>query len=43
LGLDGVRDTNSLLESEPRERHVRWLTNAKVEARQITRTYGMCL
>jgi sulfide:quinone oxidoreductase len=31
LGLDGVGDTKSMLESELRERHIKWITNAKVE------------
>jgi len=31
LGLDGVGDTKSLLESELRERHVRWITNARIQ------------
>ena len=30
LGLDGVGDTKSLLESELRDRHVHWTTNAKI-------------
>lgn len=30
LGLDGVGDTKSLLESELRDRHIKWITNAKV-------------
>jgi sulfide:quinone oxidoreductase len=30
LGLDGVGDTNSLLESELRQRHIKWITNARV-------------
>ncbi|SMH45934.1 NAD(P)/FAD-dependent oxidoreductase [Mesorhizobium australicum] len=30
LGLDGVGDTKSLLESAMRERHIKWITNAKV-------------
>ncbi len=30
LGLDGVGDTRGLLESEMRERHITWVTNAKV-------------
>jgi sulfide:quinone oxidoreductase len=30
LGLDGVGDTKGLLESEMRERHIRWITNARV-------------
>jgi sulfide:quinone oxidoreductase len=31
LGLDGVGDTKGLLESEMREHHVKWITNAKVK------------
>ena len=30
LGLDGVGDTKSLLESAMRERHIKWLTNTRV-------------
>jgi sulfide:quinone oxidoreductase len=30
LGLDGVGDTNGLLESEFRSRHIKWITNARV-------------
>lgn len=30
LGLDGVGDTKSLLESELRNRHIKWITNARV-------------
>ncbi|WP_315705452.1 MULTISPECIES: FAD/NAD(P)-binding oxidoreductase [unclassified Bradyrhizobium] len=30
LGLDGVGDTKGLLESELREKHVKWITNARV-------------
>jgi len=30
LGLDGVGDTKSMLESEMRNRHVHWTTNAKI-------------
>jgi sulfide:quinone oxidoreductase len=30
LGLDGVGDTKGLLESEMRQRHIKWVTNAKV-------------
>ena len=30
LGLDGVGDTKGLLESEMRERHIKWIVNAKV-------------
>jgi sulfide:quinone oxidoreductase len=29
LGLDGVGDTKSVLESELRERHIKWITNAR--------------
>jgi sulfide:quinone oxidoreductase len=32
LGLDGVGDTKGLLESEFRERHIKWITNARVTA-----------
>lgn len=31
LGLDGVGDTKGLLESEMRERHIKWITNARVQ------------
>ena len=31
LGLDGVGDTRSMLESELRERHIKWVTNARIE------------
>jgi len=30
LGLDGVGDTKGLLESEMRQRHIKWITNAKI-------------
>jgi sulfide:quinone oxidoreductase len=30
LGLDGVGDTKGLMESAFRERHIKWITNAKV-------------
>ncbi|MAP96135.1 MAG: pyridine nucleotide-disulfide oxidoreductase [Ponticaulis sp.] len=30
LGLDGVGDTKGLLEAEMRERHIKWITNARV-------------
>ena len=30
LGLDGVGDTKSLMESEFRNRHIKWITNARV-------------
>lgn len=32
LGLDGVGDTKGLLESEFRERHIKWIVNAKVNS-----------
>ena len=32
LGLDGVGDTKGLLESEMRQRHIKWVTNAKVKS-----------
>ena len=31
LGLDGVGDTRGMLESEFRGRHIKWITNAKVQ------------
>ena len=31
LGLDGVGDTKTLLESELRNRHIKWITNARVK------------
>lgn len=30
LGLDGVGDTKTLLESELRDRHIKWITNARI-------------
>jgi sulfide:quinone oxidoreductase len=32
LGLDGVGDTKGMLESEMRERHIKWHTNARIDA-----------
>ena len=32
LGLDGVGDTKNLMESEFRQRHIKWVTNARVRA-----------
>jgi len=32
LGLDGVGDTKGLLESEMRDKHVKWITNARVKS-----------
>ncbi len=31
MGLDGVGDTKSLLESELRERHIKWYTNTRID------------
>lgn len=31
LGLDGVGDTKGLLESEMRERHIKWHTNSRID------------
>jgi sulfide:quinone oxidoreductase len=31
LGLDGVGDTKSLLESEMRDHHIKWLTNTRIK------------
>ena len=32
LGLDGVGDTKGLMESEFRNRHIHWITNAKIDS-----------
>jgi sulfide:quinone oxidoreductase len=32
LGLDGVGDTRTMMESELRDRHIKWITNAKVDS-----------
>ena len=32
LGLDGVGDTKGLLESQMREHHIKWITNARVKS-----------
>ncbi len=32
LGLDGVGDTKGLLEREMREKHIKWITNARVKS-----------
>ncbi len=39
LGLDGVGDTKGLLESAMRERHIKWITNAKVTRVESDRMY----
>ena len=31
LGLDGVGDTKSMLESEMRDRHIKWFTNSRID------------
>jgi sulfide:quinone oxidoreductase len=31
LGLDGVGDTKSMLESELRQRHIKWITNSRIK------------
>ena len=31
LGVGGVGDTKGLLESEMRQRHIKWITNARVD------------
>ena len=35
LGLDGVGDTKSLMESELRERHIKWITSARVTSVEL--------
>jgi sulfide:quinone oxidoreductase len=39
LGLDGVGDTKSMLESEMRERHVKWFTNTRIDRVEEGRMY----
>ncbi len=39
LGLGGVGDTKGLLESEMRERHIKWINNAKVDKVEPGRMY----
>jgi sulfide:quinone oxidoreductase len=39
LGLDGVGDTKGLLESEMRERHIKWITNARVSRIEAGRMF----
>ena len=39
LGLDGVGDTKGLLESEMRQRHIRFITNARVDRFEDGKAY----
>lgn len=39
LGIGGVGDTKGLLESEMRQRHIKWITNAKVEKFEAGRVH----
>lgn len=39
LGLDGVGDTKSMMESELRQRHIKWITNARVKEVQKGRMH----
>lgn len=39
LGLDGVGDTKSLLESQLREHHIKWITNAKIKKVDAEKIY----
>lgn len=39
LGLDGVGDTKGMLESELRQRHIKWITNAKVKEFQPNKMF----
>ena len=39
LGLDGVGDTKSMLESEMRERHIKWFTNARIDKVEAGKMY----
>ena len=40
LGLDGVGDTKGMLESEMRERHIKWHTNTRID--QVEGGYDHC-
>lgn len=35
LGLDGVGDTKSMMESEMRSRHIKWITNARTTSLEV--------
>ena len=39
LGLDGVGDTKGLLESALRQRHIKWITNARVDKVEADRMH----
>jgi len=39
LGLDGVGDTRGLLESELRQHHIKWITNARVDKVEAGNVY----
>lgn len=39
LGLDGVGDTKGLLESELRQRHIKWITSARVKQVEATQMH----
>ncbi len=39
LGLDGVGDTKGLLESELRQHHIKWITNARVDKVELSRMH----
>jgi sulfide:quinone oxidoreductase len=40
LGIGGVGDTKGLLESEMRQRHIKWVTNAKVDKVEPGKVYA---
>jgi len=40
LGVGGVGDTKGLLESEMRQRHIKWITNAKVDKIESGKLYA---
>jgi sulfide:quinone oxidoreductase len=40
LGIGGVGDTKGLLESEMRKRHIKWITNAKVDKIEADRVHA---
>ena len=40
LGLDGVGDTKGLLESELRNHHIKWITNARVQRFEVDKVFA---
>ena len=45
LGLGGVGDTKGMLESEMRDRHIKWITNAKIDkvTKEVVHAHEMAM